>query len=229
MRVDFLELTSRLERVYSSRLALRALSLSDAWPLFDATRNPGFNQFLMWPQPEDAAAVLRRIDIISSAARQGRLAAMSAVVKRTGEWVSLYRFQPHAMDPSLIEMGLWTHDRFWRGRYSLELTRACVGAAFRLSNIPVLLAAAAPENLGSCRVLRSVGMRPVRMVTRLTETGSEATLQEFEITRHEWASGADREGSFDIFNPDLPPFTGAWNGPQREADSPAGLAQSESA
>jgi len=228
MRVDFLELTSRLERVYSSRLALRALSMSDAWPLFEASRNPGFNQFLMWPQPENAAAVLRRIDIISSAARQGRLSALSAVVKRTGEWVSLYRFQPHALDPSLIEMGIWTHDRFWRGRYSLELTRACVSAAFRLSNIPVLLAAAAPENLGSCQVLRGVGLRPIRMVTRLTETGSEAKLQEFEITRHEWASGADKEHSFDIFNPDLLPVAEVRTGPKREADSSAGMAQSES-
>src|SRR5207237_5531935 len=61
---DFQELTDRLERVYSRRLALRPVSLADAWPLFQATRNPLFNKHLLWDQPEDEHAVLQRIDAI---------------------------------------------------------------------------------------------------------------------------------------------------------------------
>lgn len=188
MTIDFHALTEALERVHSSRLALRPVALSDAWPLFQATRNPLFNKHLMWDQPDDEAPVLDRVDAIIDSARSGRLAAFSAVVKATGEWVSLYRFQKHALDPKLVEMGLWTHDKFWQGRFSLELTAACVDAAFSLSDISTLVGAAAPDNRGSCRILELCGLSPASLVLRQGESGTEVKLQEFQITREAWAS-----------------------------------------
>jgi len=188
MTIDFHALTEALERVHSPRLALRPVALSDAWPLFQATRNPLFNKHLMWDQPEDEARVLDRVDAIIDSARSGRLSALSAVVKATGEWVSLYRFQKHALDPKLVEMGLWTHDKFWQGRFSLELTAACVNAAFSLSDISTLVGAAAPDNRGSCRILELCGLSPASLVLRQGESGTEVELQEFQITREAWAS-----------------------------------------
>ena len=188
MTIDFHALTEALERVHSPRLALRPVALSDAWPLFQATRNPLFNKHLMWDQPEDEAGVLDRMDAIIDSARRGRLAALSAVVKTTGEWVSLYRFQKHALDPRLVEMGLWTHDKFWQGRFSLELTAACVDAAFSLSDISTLVGAAAPDNLGSCRILELCGLSSASLVLRQGESGTEVKLQEFQITREAWTS-----------------------------------------
>jgi RimJ/RimL family protein N-acetyltransferase len=186
MRTDFLHLSEQLERTHSDRLALRQVALADAWPLFQATRNPLFNQHLLWDQPTDQTQVNQRIDSIVSAARRGRLAAMSAVVKLTGEWVSLYRFQPYAVNPDWVEMGLWTHDRFWQGRYSLELSQACVDAAFALSDVNTLVAGAFPENAGSCRVLEHCGLSPGRQVIRHTEPGTEVLLTEYKITREDW-------------------------------------------
>jgi RimJ/RimL family protein N-acetyltransferase len=145
-----------------------------------------FNKHLMWDQPEDEVRVLDRVDAIVDAARRGRLAAFSAVIKATGEWVSLYRFQKHALDPKLVEMGLWTHDKFWQGRFSLELTAACVDAAFSLSDISTLVGAAAPDNRGSCRILESCGLSPASLVLRQGESGTEVELREFQITREAW-------------------------------------------
>ena len=135
MTVDFHSLTDQFERVYSKRLALRQVALADAWPLFQATRNPMFNRHLLWDQPDDDARVLERIDSIVEAVRKGRLTALSAVLKSTGEWVSLYRFQPHAVYPEHLEMGIWCHDRFWHGRYSLELVRTCIDAVFTMFDV----------------------------------------------------------------------------------------------
>lgn len=183
---DFLALTEQLERVHTTRLALRPVSLCDAWPLFLASRNPLFNQHLMWEQPSSNSVVLERMDKIVDAARVGRLTALSAVVKTTGEWVSLYRFQRQLADPSLIEMGIWTHDKFWRGHFSLELTKACVDSAFTHSDIACLVAASSLSNKGSCRVLNHCGLIPTHRAIRQTEEGTEADLQEFRITREQW-------------------------------------------
>jgi RimJ/RimL family protein N-acetyltransferase len=189
MEFDFLELTQALECSFSERVALRPVALCDAWPLFEATRNPMFNRHLLWAQPENEELVLKRVRLIMEASRRGRLTALSAVARRTGEFVALFRFQPHAMLLDTIEMGIWVHDKFWHGRYSLELGRLCVSAAFSLSDrVQLLLGASAPENRGSCRLMEAVGMTAGRMVHRDTEMGYQTELCEYTLTRADWAA-----------------------------------------
>ena len=189
MEFDFLELTHALECSFSERVALRPVALCDAWPLFVATRNPLFNQHLLWAQPDREELVLKRVRMIMEASRRGRLTALSAVARRTGEFVALFRFQPHATLLGTIEMGIWVHDKFWHGRYSLELGRLCVSAAFALSDkVQLLLGASAPANRGSCRLMEAVGMTPGRMVQRDTEMGYQAELCEYTLTRSDWAA-----------------------------------------
>jgi RimJ/RimL family protein N-acetyltransferase len=189
MDFDFLELTQTLECSFSERVALRPVALCDAWPLYVATRNPMFNQHLLWPRPDNEELVLKRVRMIMEASRRGRLTALSAVQRSTGEFIALFRFLPHATRPDAIEMGIWVHDKYWHGRYSLELGRLCVSAAFSLSSqVQLLLGASAPANRGSCRLMEAVGMTPGRVVQRDTEMGHQATLCEYTITRADWAA-----------------------------------------
>ncbi len=192
---DFIELSEQLQRVYSSRLALRPLALSDGWPLYEATRNPEFNKNLLWSQPQTPFESLDRVQIIMDAANRGGLTALSAVLKQTGEWVSLYRFQPYEADRSLVEMGLWTHEKFWRDRYGLELTQACVDSAFSLSDIPLLIGCTSVDNPAACRILERAGMKPSQAVFRQSETKVERLSQEFQITRAQWMAQRS-EGTF---------------------------------
>lgn len=199
MVMDFRRLSEELERISSGRLALRPVCLADAWSLYEATRNPNFNAHLLWPQPDTEGDVLGRIDAIVEASRRGRMAAVSAVVKKTGEWVSLYRFQPYRQEPTTMEMGIWTHDRFWHGRYSLELVRLCIDAAFSQSDVQRLVGAAAPENRSSCQLMKLVGMAPDELVTRETEDGAPVVLQEFGIRRSAWQARTGGKVSFFAF------------------------------
>jgi RimJ/RimL family protein N-acetyltransferase len=183
---DFIELSEQLQRVFSTRLALRPLALADGWPLFEATRNPEFNKNLLWPQPQNPLVVLDRVETIMDAARRGALTALSAVLKQTGEWVSLYRFQPYEADQSLVEMGLWVHEKFWRDRYGLELTQACVDSAFSLSDISLLIGCTSVDNPAAGRILERAGLHATQVVFRQSETKVERPSQEFQITRAQW-------------------------------------------
>jgi RimJ/RimL family protein N-acetyltransferase len=204
MTFDFQELTAQLERVHSGRLALRQVCLADAWPLYEATRNPRFNEFLLWPQPNEELHVLKRIDAITQAVRAGRMSAISAVVRKTGEWVSLFRFQRYAANEEFLEMGIWTHDRFWRGRYSYEVGQVCVDAAFSLSNVETLVAASYPENRGSMHLMHQVGLTPGRMVIRETEMDCTVELMEFHIRRSQWKA-LTRDKPFHAFGHESTP------------------------
>lgn len=188
MDFDFLELTQSLECSFSERIALRPVALCDAWPVFLASRNPGFNKHLLWAQPEYEELVLKRVRMIMDASRLGRLTALSAVQRQTGDFIALFRFQPHASRLDVVEMGIWVHDKYWHGRYSLELGRLCVSAAFTLSTVQVLLGASAPDNRASCHLMEAVGMVPSQTVRRDTEMGYQAILREYTITRADWAA-----------------------------------------
>jgi len=198
MAFDFQELGLSLQRAHSRRIALRPAALCDAWPLFHATRNPLFNKHLLWAQPEQEKPVLERMDLIVEAASKGRLSALSAVVKTTGEWIGLFRFQPYRDQPRTLEMGVWIHDKFWHGRYSLELGKLCVDAAFSVSEVERLVGASAPDNRGSCSLMMAVGMSTTDLVMRDAETGVPMLLQEYSVTRAQWAQREATRATFDL-------------------------------
>lgn len=201
MQIDFEELANELHLVHTPRLALRPLALADAWPLWEATRNPAFNSGLLWEQPTQVSQVFERVEAIMQATERGRLAAVSAVVKETGQWVGLFRLQAHASNPAAIELGVWTHPVFWHGRVGLELGLACVGAAFSRSDAQLLVGAAAPSNRGACHLNRLGGLVPVRTVWRKHETLADVELIEHEITREQWLAqrAQDARGGRKVF------------------------------
>jgi RimJ/RimL family protein N-acetyltransferase len=184
--VDFQALGERLERLYSRRLALRPVCMADTWPLFQATRNPLFNAHLLWERPESADEVGDRIEAIIAADRRGELCATSAVVRDTGEWVSLFRFQKHPSRPGATELGIWTHDRFWHGRYSLELGRACVDAAFEFGGAELLVGGSSQGNRSSFELMTLCGLEPDCRVERPTESGQMAVGVEHTLSRRAW-------------------------------------------
>lgn len=202
MKFDFLGLTRELEHVYTKRLALRPVSVADAWPIFHASRNDLFNRYLLWPQPNSEQDVLDRLQLIADASRRGALTGVSAIVRATGEFIALFRFLPHASKPGAIEMGIWTSDRFWQGRYSLEITRLCIAGAFSLSSVQHLTGASYPENRPSCQLMSLAGMKPSDLVMRDTEKGAPVLLQEYVISRSDWEQ--HHATAFELFEPSAP-------------------------
>jgi RimJ/RimL family protein N-acetyltransferase len=186
MSFDYLALTENLEQIESDLLVFRPVSGADAWPLYLATRNPLFNSTLSWAQPADQAEVVARVAAIMRATRRGQMSAISAVIRETGALVSIFRFQAYKLDPSVLEMGIWTMDRYWNSKMSTEVTQACVDAAFRLSPAEALLGASEHHNRGARKVLTNCGLEPHSDVVRRAECGRIAHLTEFRITRAAW-------------------------------------------
>jgi RimJ/RimL family protein N-acetyltransferase len=188
MPTDFHDLTARLISVYSKRLALRPVCLSDTWPLFDATRHPAFNAHLLWDQPGSEWEVYRRVEAVVEATRTGKMASVSAVLKETGAWVSLFRFQPAgaAEGDEALEMGLWTHTRYWHGRFSLELGRMCVDAAFQQPGVQRLIGITSTDNRSSCQLMELVGLHLRGEALRDSESGTSRPSLVFEVDRATW-------------------------------------------
>jgi len=183
---DFFELSSRLQGVQTARLVLREASPADGWALFDAARNPKFNRLLVWPQPDEPAQAVQRMDAICVAQSRGRMSAVSACLQETGAWVALFRFLPYGLDPDITEMGLWMHPDYWRSSFGTELTETCMAAAFSLPEVHTLLGATLPENKGAIKVLLHCGLVYTNSVVRHHEDGQAVDVFEHRITRQVW-------------------------------------------
>jgi len=195
--VDYLELSEALERARSSRIALRPVAISDAYPLFAATRNPKFNRYLLWDQPQSLDEVLCRVELIVDASRRGRMSAFSAVAVETGEWMALYRFQPDTEQLETSEVGIWTSDKHWYGKISLEVMRLCFSAAFTTTSLNQISAGAHVGNRASRLLMEQSGMSFERHFVATTENGFSVPAVRYGITAQQWL---DREPlTFSLF------------------------------
>ena len=209
MDINFSTLSANLSRVYSPRIALRPLTLADGWPLFEATKNPLFNQYLTWPKPDQEVETLERVDLIMDAVAKGQMSAVSAVVRSTGEWIGLFRFQPYRHNGELvkgaIEAGIWSRDTFWDGRTSLEVGVLSMDAGFKFTNADMIYGLTAPENRSSCAIMERGGLHRAGLTTRITEDDREIAAQEFCVTREQWNAKGHAVRLFNYRDRQYPP------------------------
>tara|TARA_R110002049_G_scaffold162633_1_gene328368 strand:+ start:198 stop:917 length:720 start_codon:yes stop_codon:yes gene_type:complete len=189
--MDFKQFSQRINHHYSERLALRPIALSDAWPLFEATQADGFNEHLLWKRPEHHLPVFERIESIMAQGETGQVAAIAAVVRKTGQFAALYRFAPFADG---VEMSLWTHPAFWGGGFGTETTRLAVHAAMAESGANRLYARSMNENKPAQRVLEKVGLKPNDIGTIRDETGLLRHYLVYCMDRSEWSLPDTRAG-----------------------------------
>lgn len=189
--MDFKQFSQRINHHYSERLALRPIALSDAWPLFEATQADGFNEHLLWKRPEHHLPVFERIESIISQSESGHVAAIAAVVRKTGQFAALYRFAPFADG---VEMSLWTHPAFWGGGFGTETTRLAVHAAMAESDANRLYARSMNENKPAQRVLEKVGLKPTDIGTIRDENGLLRHYLVYCMNRSEWTMPETRAG-----------------------------------
>jgi len=183
--MEFKKFAQRINHHYSERLALRSIALSDAWPLFEATQADGFNEHLLWQRPEHHLPVFERIESIIEQAQSGKIAAIAAVARKTGQFAALYRFAPFADG---VEMSLWTHPEFWGGGFGTETTRLAVQAAMAESDTKRLYARSMNENKPAHRVLEKVGLKPSDLGSIRDESGSEWHYMTYKIDRADWSA-----------------------------------------
>jgi RimJ/RimL family protein N-acetyltransferase len=159
---DFAECMDRIEQYGTRRVLFRPVSHSDAFPLWLATRNPEFNRLLLWDRPDTMGQLARRVERIVDERRLGRMAALSVVVRNTGEWLGLMRLMPlqtpAQLDGTVIESGLWLHPKFWGSNITVEALRAVYDAAFlEMENFDGHVAYTATANEPARRALVACG------------------------------------------------------------------------
>ena len=182
-RPDFRLVAQHAVLYHTERLAMRQMSHSDLWPLWNATRHPEFNKGVLWSQPDDPVDVARRTIRLSLAAECGDIAAVSAVLRETGQWGAVFRYLMLDED---LELGLWSHPTLWGNGIGTEVTRLAVFAAFLEVGVTSMCARVAASNRPAVRVLEKAGLTYAGEYPSKHESLGVVERQLFRITREQF-------------------------------------------
>ncbi|MDO8415240.1 MAG: GNAT family protein [Agitococcus sp.] len=186
MSINFHNLNSDMLRFNTRRLGMRPVQLADAKLLFEATQNVHFNKHLLWRAPDTEEASLQRMHAMLTAIETGMLAAGSVIVKDTGEWVGILRYQP--VDTDSIEVGAWTHPKSWGKRHAMEFAIMGPTIPMHVTTIPAVVGRTDADNIASIRLMTLAGMEFSRKFISVGEDGVSRDSHEYALRRENWCA-----------------------------------------
>jgi RimJ/RimL family protein N-acetyltransferase len=188
MKNDLKLLSNRAEQFYTNLLALRPVCLADSWALWDATRDPAFNENLLWRQPTTPPEVFQRIESILQVVAKNKMGALSVVCPRTGEWIGLMRFFPTRLPnrETGLELGVWAHPKYW----SSEVTRSLVIMATEIlvteGSYRMAIIRNAAANPKARAICLKLGYSKVGISVAECEDGTPMPIELWKVTADEW-------------------------------------------
>ena len=121
------ELVTQLKPVFDHHLAkhvtFRNLSRADAFPLFQATRHPDFNRFLLWVAPVQESDIMPQVDKLVREGALGNAVVLSICEKDTAAWLGLAIIKPFRDG---LELSLYLHPSTWNKGIVFTTGRAVI-------------------------------------------------------------------------------------------------------
>ncbi|MCP5264640.1 MAG: GNAT family N-acetyltransferase [Burkholderiaceae bacterium] len=193
---DLRQLFGALPHLGSDTLGFRPIHRDDVAWLWDATRNPLFNRFLTWTQPESMSEAAEQIDALLAANESREVAAFACFpIGDPTRWAAIYRFTPWKDG---LEMGLWTHPDFWGSGWGTRIATLAVNAGFEATAAHTMYAKTANENHPAQAVLRKCGLVPGGAASAPTNDGRLLVGTEWSIGRARYAEITHRSGSMSL-------------------------------
>ncbi|WP_054957322.1 GNAT family N-acetyltransferase [Paenibacillus dakarensis] len=144
-------------QIETSRLIIREFIKEDWIDVHKYASDPKVTEYMLWGpnnEEETKSYVSQQLDKQQSINRTDF--EIAVVLKETNQLIGgcgIYLAEKNA------EMGYCFNSEYWGKGYASEASRALLKLAFETFNIHRVYATCRPENIGSAKVLRKVGMK----------------------------------------------------------------------
>jgi RimJ/RimL family protein N-acetyltransferase len=164
-------------------LVFRPLFKGDAFPLFDATRNPDFNQHLLWSAPETAEELITQVNLLRREHKLNRAAVYSMCDRLTGRWVGFIKFAPYL---DAFSIAIWIHPNSWKSTVGFTASRFALEAAMDLAKVPKLYAYIKAENTPMQDMSEKCGYVYLKNIEIEHADGYMVDAKLYELTQENW-------------------------------------------
>ena len=146
----------------TERLLLREMLPSDAEALFEMDKNPNVHLYLGNEPLQSIDQVYGYIESIQNQYIQNGIGRFVVVLKETNEvigWAGIkYITEPENNRVNFYDIGYRLQEKHWQKGYGLEAAKAWRDYGFNEMEIPMLVATAHVDNVGSNKILQKIGM-----------------------------------------------------------------------
>lgn len=149
---------SHIPELYTDRLYLRALLVSDAADMFDYAKDPEVSRYLTWSAHPNVNFTKKYLTFVGQQYRTGDFFDWAIVDRASGRMIGTCGFTCFHYESNSAEIGYVLHPDF-RGRgLATEAARAVLTFGFEELNLHRIEARYMQENTASRKLMERVGM-----------------------------------------------------------------------
>jgi len=167
------DLQYQFKNTASKDVTFRLLTKSDVFPLFNATKNPEFNQHLLWNAPKNVSDLVPEIEKLIRQSERGEMLVLSMCLQETGTWFGFLKFAPFR---DTFEITYWVHPNFWSKKITVEACLAAISTYFENSNLDILYCRAKKDNNKMIKMLVFFGFEKIDDMYATHENGHQLDL-----------------------------------------------------
>ena len=177
------KLKTLFDHRYARNITFRALARADAFPLYQATRDPEFNRFLLWNAPLLDRDILPQVDKLLRASKTDNSVVVSMCEKDTGTWIGVTILKPFRDG---LEMSLYLHPSRWNTGIVFPCGRGVIEAVFQLEPSLPLYVRMHPDNRRMEKICLAYGFRPTDGDVAQHETAGDLSLLVYCLDHSVW-------------------------------------------
>ena len=139
----------------TDRLRLRMYELGDIQTAFEATKFEGFNDGIEWDKPANMILLKEHLTLCNLAWETNHGFSFSMIRKDDNEMVGRITIRAVKDQPSIWNIGFWTHPKHQRNGYMKEAVKSVIEFGFNTLDAKRIEADYATWNIGSAKVLEA--------------------------------------------------------------------------
>lgn len=183
---------ARLRPIFDLRfakdIAFRPLARADVFPLFQATRDPAFNQYLLWLMPQDEAETLVQVEKLLRQDRLGQALVLSLCDRPTGAWRGMAVLKPFRDG---LELSLYIHPDQWSRGTVFTCGRGVIEVAFEQLPDLVLYTRIRPGNQRMERICKHYRFVPTDPSSDMHARDGKIDLDVYRLDKQQWETFAE--------------------------------------
>jgi RimJ/RimL family protein N-acetyltransferase len=125
-----LQIQKLFQNYYTNDFIYRPFVKADTFPLFEATKNPEFNRYLLWNAPKDISELSEQVEMLLREQSMNQATIISICEKNNGQWIGFIKLIHYENN---IEMSFWIHPNYWKSHFPNDSLNTIIQIIF--SNI----------------------------------------------------------------------------------------------
>lgn len=147
-----IQIQNLFQNYYTQDFIYRPFVKADTFPLFDATRNPEFNRYLLWNAPKDILELTEQVEMLLREQVMNKHLVISSCSLNNGNWSAFIKLIPFKDG---LELSLWVHPNYWQNKNYFQIVNGILQLFFFKTSIPYLYVKVHKDNIKMQKIAQS--------------------------------------------------------------------------